>query len=72
MKKLAPYAKALAAAATAAIAFAIPVVDDGLKPSEVLGIIGAALAGLGFVYAVPNRRLVEHHDEGSLIYGDED
>ncbi|WP_028654885.1 hypothetical protein [Nocardioides sp. J54] len=71
MKNLAPYAKALVAAATAAIAFAIPIVDDGLKPSEVLGIIGAGLAGLGIVYAVPNRTEPKHRAEPGLIYGDE-
>ncbi len=54
MKALAPYAKAFAAGAVAAIAFAIPVVDDGLRASEVLGIAGAFLAGLGVVYRVPN------------------
>lgn len=56
MKKISPYAKALLSGAIAAISFAIPCVDDGLVPSEVLGIIGAGLTGLGVVYAIPNRR----------------
>jgi membrane protease YdiL (CAAX protease family) len=55
MAKLAPYAKAISAALASALAFAIPVVDDGLLPSEVLGIVLAGLIGLGVTYAVPNR-----------------
>lgn len=56
MKRIAPYAKSVAAGIAAGIAFAVPVVDDGLKPSEILGIAGAVLAGAGIVYGVPNRR----------------
>ena len=56
MNKLSTFAKAIAGAATAAIAFAVPVVDDGLVASEVLGILGAGLAGFLLVYNVPNRR----------------
>ena len=47
------YAKAIVGALVAAIAFAIPVVDDGLVWSEVLGILGAALAGGGLVWRTP-------------------
>ena len=54
MTKLAPFAKALAGGAVAAIAFATPVVDDGLVASEVLGIVSAFLIGLGVVYRIPN------------------
>lgn len=54
MKKIRPYAKAVAAGLAAGIAFAVPVVDDGLKPSEILGIAGAMLTGAGIVYRVPN------------------
>ena len=50
-----PYAKAILAAVIAAISFAVPVVDDGLTPSEVLGIILAGLVALGSVYAIPNK-----------------
>lgn len=55
MKTIAPYAKAVAGGVATALAFAIPVVDDGLKASEVLGIALAFLGGLGIVYQVPNR-----------------
>ena len=48
------YAKALMGALVAAVAFATPVVDDGLVWSEVLGILGAALAGGALVWRVPN------------------
>lgn len=53
--KFAPYAKSLLAGLIAAISFAVPVVDDGLVPSEILGIILAGAVGLGVVYRVPNR-----------------
>lgn len=56
MRRLRPYAKAVAASIAAGIAFAVPVVDDGLKPSEILGILGAGLAGAGIVYAAPRNR----------------
>lgn len=51
---LPPYAKALIGGLAAGVSFAIPVVDDGLVWSEILGIVGAFLAGTGLVYAVPN------------------
>ncbi len=49
------YAKSALSGIIAACSFAIPVVDDGLVPSEALGILVAGLIGLGVVYAVPNR-----------------
>jgi hypothetical protein len=49
------YLKAIVAGLIAAISYAIPVVDDGLKASEALAIILAALVGSGVVYAVPNK-----------------
>lgn len=49
-----PYAKAVLAAIIAALSFAIPVVDDGVTVSEVLGVILAGLVALGAVYATPN------------------
>lgn len=49
------YAKAVAAGIYSAIIVAIPVVDDGLKASEVLAIVAAALVGAGLVAAVPNK-----------------
>lgn len=55
MKTLPAYAKALVAAATSALSFLIPVVDDGLTTSEGLGGVLAFLVGLGVTYAVPNR-----------------
>lgn len=56
MTTLARYRKAIAAGAAAAIAFAIPVVDDGVTASEALGIVLAALVGSGLVAAVRNAR----------------
>lgn len=47
-------AKAYAAGAVAAIAFATPVVDDGLLVSEVLGIVGAFLVGFQAVFWTSN------------------
>ena len=37
----------------AALAYAIPVVDDGLVPSEALGIVLAGLTGWSAVYWAP-------------------
>jgi hypothetical protein len=56
-KKLNPiyYVKAVAAGVAAGLAFAIPVVDDGLVASEILGIALAILGGAGIVYRVPNK-----------------
>lgn len=54
-----PYAKAVLAAIIAAVSFAIPVVDDGVTASEVLGIILAGLVALGTVYAIPNKPTTE-------------
>ena len=48
------YAKALLAGLAVAISTAIPLVDDGLLVSEVLGILGAALAAGVVVWRVPN------------------
>lgn len=50
-----PYMKAILGGVVAALSFAIPVVDDGLVASEILGIALAGLTGTGIVYAVPNR-----------------
>lgn len=59
-----PYAKAVTAAVVAGASFAIPVVDDGLIASEILGIAVAALTAFGTVWAVPNRDpKAEHQDE---------
>jgi hypothetical protein len=55
MKKLKPIAKALVAGASVAVAVAIPLVADGLSAGEVLGIVGAFLAGAAPTWVVPNR-----------------
>ena len=62
MESLKPYAKAFAGGLVTAIAFAVPVVDDGLLASEILGIAGAFLAGLGVVYRVPNGKRTGYGD----------
>lgn len=50
---------ALVAGLVAALSYAIPVVDDGLLASEVLGIVLAGLVGSGVTgaatYRTPNR-----------------
>lgn len=48
-------AKAYTSAAVAALAFAAPVVDDGLSASESLGIISAAVVAFQAVYWTTNR-----------------
>lgn len=52
--RLPPYAKAIVGFIAAAAAFLVPVVDDGLLASEILGALVAGLAGGGLVYGVPN------------------
>ena len=47
-------AKAWVAAAVAALSFAVPVVDDGIVVSEVLGILLAALVAWQGVYWTKN------------------
>lgn len=54
INKPSTYLKAIVAAVVAAGSYAIPVVDDGLTPSEVLGIVVAALIALGAVFGVKN------------------
>jgi len=55
MSKLKPYAKALVAGASVAIAVAIPLVSGGLSAGEALTVAGAFLAGAFPTWAVPNR-----------------
>ena len=47
-------AKAYVGGAVAALSYAVPVVDDGMLPSEVLGVLLAALVGFQAVYWVSN------------------
>ena len=54
MTRPAEYAKAIVGALVAGASFAIPVVDDGLVASEVLGILVAALVAFTAVWGVPN------------------
>ena len=49
------YAKAIVGGALAALAFAIPVVDDGISLADALGIVLAALAGFQGVYWTTNK-----------------
>lgn len=48
------YAKAIVGGLLAALAFAVPVVDDGLTVSEILGIAAALVAGFQGVYWTSN------------------
>lgn len=54
MRTVARYRKAIVGGTAAALSYAIPVVDDGLLASEVLGIVLAGLIGSGLVAAVSN------------------
>lgn len=47
-------AKAILGGIISAVSFAVPVVDDGLTPSEVLGILLAGLIAFGAVWGVKN------------------
>jgi len=47
-------AKAYVGALVAALSYAVPIVDDGLLPSEAVGIVLAALVGFQAVYWVSN------------------
>lgn len=49
-------AKAYVGAAIAAVAFAGPVVDDGLTASEALGIVGVALVAFQGVFWTTNAK----------------
>lgn len=57
------YAKAIVGALVAAVSAAVPIVDDGVLPSEALTIGLAFLVGLGAVWAVPNKP--EAHDDNA-------
>lgn len=51
-----PYAKAIVAGLIAGLGvLGSALVDDTVTPAEWVGVAGATLAGLGIVYAVPNR-----------------
>lgn len=54
MSKPSEYAKAIVGALVAGASAAIPMVDDGLTTSEVLGIAVAVLVAFSAVWAVPN------------------
>lgn len=56
----------------AALAFAIPVVDDGLVVSEVLGIALAGLAGAGLTALRPGGEGVQPDAEPVRIVGGDD
>ena len=57
------YSKAIVGGLVAAISFAIPVIDDGLIASEVLGILLGGLTGGGVVWRTPNRAAPKHRAE---------
>lgn len=63
MDQIKPYLKSLVGGLTSGLSFAIPVVDDGILPSEGLGIALAFIVGLGVVYAVPNSTHKAKHDD---------
>ena len=60
----AEYAKAIVGAAVAAASAAIPVVDDGVTPSELMIILVAALTAFGAVWAVPNAAPADAEGDG--------
>jgi hypothetical protein len=53
MSRVRQVSKAIAGALAAGLAYAIPVVDDGITLGEGLGIALAVLGGLGIVYSAP-------------------
>lgn len=59
------YAKAIVGGLVAGLSYAIPVVDDGLVPSEGLGIALAFIVGLGVVGMVPNQPAGKRHDDSA-------
>lgn len=63
------YAKAIVGALVAAASFAAPVVDDGLAPSEVLGILLAALVGFQTVYWTSNTPTPPRVDVAARLAG---
>lgn len=63
MNSIKPYLKAVAGGIATGLAFAIPVVDNGIVPSEALGIALAVLTGAGIVYGVPNKPAYEPEHE---------
>ena len=66
MNAIAPYFKALVAALVAGASAAIPLVDDGLTASEVLGVAVAFLTALTVTYAVPNKDPQAEHQAESV------
>lgn len=48
------YVKAILGGTVAALSFAIPVIDDGLVASEILGVVLAGLTGFGVVFGASN------------------
>lgn len=65
MKTVAKQAKAVVAGAIAAIAFATPLVDDGVTASEGLGIAGAFLVAWQAVYWIKNGGTESHPEEAA-------
>lgn len=60
---IAPYAKALASGVTSGLFVWYNALDDDILTSqEQVGIAAAFMAGLGIVYAVPNRSDLRHRD----------
>lgn len=57
-------AKAILGGIISALSFAAPVVDDGLTPSEVLGIMLAGLVAFGAVWGVKNAP-ADHDEAGA-------
>ena len=55
-QKLPEWAKSILAGIFAALSFLVPVVDDGLLWSEVLGALVAFGISAGVVWAVPNKK----------------
>ncbi|MEL4357021.1 MULTISPECIES: hypothetical protein [unclassified Luteococcus] len=66
LNRPATYAKAILGGLLAAATCAIPLVDDGLTPSEALSILVAALTVLAGVWAIPNAKTssqLDYEDE---------
>ena len=56
MRKLAPYAKAVAGGLATGLTALVPLLDDGVTGQEWLTVVVAALVGSGVVYAAPKNK----------------
>lgn len=71
LKKIAPYAKAVTGGVVAGLTAYISVAPDGVNGAEWANIAVATVAGLGLVFAVPNKDPKAMHQDESVQPPDE-